>query len=135
MGRDAGVRDLMAPAWTCTVPPRLATARAPINTPPPGDPQIRLTALVACGTRAPTGTSPRPVTRGETVYGQHLMRCLHENMIVLLDRGFTSGTFLAAVARTAPTSWPACRPPASHRSCVVSRTAPSFLRSARITPG
>ena len=28
------------------------------------------------------------------------MRCLHENMIVLLDRGFTSGTFLGAVAGT-----------------------------------
>ena len=65
-----------------------------------GYPQIRLTALVACGTRAVIDAAFGPCTRGETVYGQHLMRCLHENMIVLLDRGFTSGTFLAAVAGT-----------------------------------
>jgi hypothetical protein len=84
-----------------------------------GYPQIRLTALVACGTRATIDAAFGPCTRGETVYGQQLMRCLHANMIVPLDRGFASNAFLDAVAGTSAgflARLPAARrPPVLHR--------------------
>jgi Insertion element 4 transposase N-terminal/Transposase DDE domain len=65
-----------------------------------GYPQICLTALVACGTRAIIDAAFGPRSRGESVYGKRLMRSLHAGIIVLLDRGFSSNTFLQAVAGT-----------------------------------
>lgn len=65
-----------------------------------GYPQICLTTLVACGTRAVLDAAFGPRSNGETVYGRRLMRSLHTGMIVLLDRGFSSNPFLAAVAAT-----------------------------------
>jgi hypothetical protein len=65
-----------------------------------GYPQICLSALVACGTRAVLDAAFGPRSSGETVYGKRLMRSVHAGMIVLLDRGFSSNTFLAAVAAT-----------------------------------
>nr|WTB28584.1 transposase [Streptomyces sp. NBC_00830] len=65
-----------------------------------GYPQICLSALVACGTRAVLDAAFGPRSNGETVYGKRLMRSVHAGMIVLLDRGFSSNTFLAAVAAT-----------------------------------
>ena len=84
-----------------------------------GYPQIRLTALVACGTRAIIDAAFGPCTRGETAYGQQLMRRLHANMLVLLDRGFASNAFLEAVAGTSAGFLArlsaARRPPVLHR--------------------
>ncbi|MFC9501060.1 IS4 family transposase [Streptomyces sp. NPDC056982] len=65
-----------------------------------GYPQICLTALVACGTRAIIDAAFGPRSSGETVYGQQLTRSLHHRMIVLLDRGFATNAFLASVAAT-----------------------------------
>ncbi|WUQ01550.1 IS4 family transposase [Streptomyces sp. NBC_00247] len=65
-----------------------------------GYPQICLTALVACGTRAVLDAAFGPRTSGETVYGTRLTRSLHAGMIVLLDRGFSGNPFLTAVAGT-----------------------------------
>ncbi|MFB7225055.1 IS4 family transposase [Streptomyces sp. NPDC056227] len=65
-----------------------------------GYPQICLAVLVACGTRAVLDAAFGPRSSGETVYGKRLTRSLHAGMIVLLDRGFSSNTFLAAVAAT-----------------------------------
>jgi hypothetical protein len=65
-----------------------------------GYPQICLTALVACGTRAVLDAAFGPRSRGETVYGKRLMRSVHQGMIVLLDRGFSGNPFLSAVADT-----------------------------------
>jgi hypothetical protein len=65
-----------------------------------GYPQICLTALVACGTRAVIDAAFGPRTRGETAYGKRLMRSLHSGTIVLLDRGFSGNDFLGAVAGT-----------------------------------
>nr|WP_272925994.1 MULTISPECIES: transposase domain-containing protein [unclassified Streptomyces] len=62
-----------------------------------GYPQICLTALVACGTRAVMDAAFGPRSSGETVYGRRLTRSLHAGMIVLLDRGFSGNTFLTAV--------------------------------------
>jgi Insertion element 4 transposase N-terminal/Transposase DDE domain len=65
-----------------------------------GYPQIRLVALVACGTRAVIDAVFGPKTAGETTQAHRLLRSLHTGMIVLLDRGFDSNTFLAALAAT-----------------------------------
>ncbi|WP_240801815.1 transposase [Streptomyces sp. A1136] len=65
-----------------------------------GYPQILLVALVACGTRAVIDAVLGPRTRGETSYGKRLARSLQALMIVLLDRGSSSNTFLETVAGT-----------------------------------
>jgi hypothetical protein len=65
-----------------------------------GYPQVRLVALVACGTRAVIDAAFGPKSDGETTHGMRLLRSLHRGMIVLLDRGFDSNKFLAAVAAT-----------------------------------
>src|SRR5438067_1777088 len=62
-----------------------------------GYPQIRLVALVACGTRAIIDAVFGPTAGGEQVYLPRLLRSLHEGMIVLLDRGLSSAALLAAV--------------------------------------
>ena len=63
-----------------------------------GYPQIRLVALVACGTRAVIDAVFGPKSDGETTQAMRLLRSLHTGMIVLLDRGFDSNAFLGAVA-------------------------------------
>jgi hypothetical protein len=60
-----------------------------------------LSALVVCGTRTVLDAAFGPRSSGETVYGRRLMRSLRHGMIVLLDRAFSSNTFLTAVAGTA----------------------------------
>lgn len=65
-----------------------------------GYPQILLVALVACGTRAVIDAVFGPRTSGETTHGKRLTRSLRPGMIVLLDRGFASNTYLHAVADT-----------------------------------
>jgi hypothetical protein len=65
-----------------------------------GYPQIRLVALVACGTRAVIDAVFGPKSAGETTQAMRLLRSLHAGMIVLLDRGFDSNDFLTAVAGT-----------------------------------
>lgn len=62
-----------------------------------GYPQIRLVALVACGTRAIIDAVFGPTTDGEPAYVTALLRSLHSGMIVLLDRGLSSNALLAAV--------------------------------------
>jgi hypothetical protein len=65
-----------------------------------GYPQICLVALVACGTRAVIDAVFGPRTSGETTHGRRLARSLHQDMIVLLDRGFATNAFLETVAAT-----------------------------------
>ena len=65
-----------------------------------GYPQIRLVTLVACGTRAVIDAVFGPKSDGESSYARTLLRSLRSGMIVLLDRGFDSNTFLIAVADT-----------------------------------
>ena len=62
-----------------------------------GYPQIRLVALVACGTRAIIDAVFGPATDGEPAYAARLLRSLHAGMIVLLDRGLSSNALLAAI--------------------------------------
>jgi hypothetical protein len=65
-----------------------------------GYPQVRLVALVACGTRAVIDAVFGPKSSGETTQAMRLLRSLHTGMIVLLDRGFDSNALLGAVAGT-----------------------------------
>ena len=63
-----------------------------------GYPQVRLLALVACGTRTVMDAVFGPTAKGETTYAAGLVRSLAENMIVLADRNFASGKLAAQVA-------------------------------------
>jgi hypothetical protein len=65
-----------------------------------GYPQIRLVALVACGTRAIIDAVFGPTADGESTYVTGLLRSLHQGMIVLLDRGLSGNVLLAAVTGT-----------------------------------
>jgi Insertion element 4 transposase N-terminal/Transposase DDE domain len=63
-----------------------------------GYPQVRLVALVACGTRAIIDAVFGPTADGEPAYLTRLLRSLRPGMIVLLDRGLSSNVLLAVVA-------------------------------------
>jgi hypothetical protein len=65
-----------------------------------GYPQIRLVALVACGTRAIIDAVFGPTADGECAYLPRLLRSVHSGMLVLLDRGLSSNALLAAIAGT-----------------------------------
>jgi hypothetical protein len=62
-----------------------------------GYPQVRLAALVACGTRAIIDAVFGPAADGEPAYATQLARSLRQGMIVLLDRGLSGKDLLAAV--------------------------------------
>jgi hypothetical protein len=62
-----------------------------------GYPQIRLVALVACGTRAIIDAVFGPAAEGESTYVTRLLGSLHPGMIVLLDRGLPGNALLAAI--------------------------------------
>lgn len=65
-----------------------------------GYPQIRLVALLGCGTRTLIDAVFGPTTRGETTYTPHLLRSLHAGMILLADRNFGAAKLLAQIAAT-----------------------------------
>jgi hypothetical protein len=65
-----------------------------------GYPQLRLVALVACGTRAVIDAVFGSRAQGESAYARRLLPSLGAGMIVLLDRGFDANVFLAKVAAT-----------------------------------
>jgi hypothetical protein len=60
--------------------------------------QIRLVALVGCGTRAVIDAVFGPAADGEPVYATRLLGSLHQAMIVLLDRGLSSNALPGAIA-------------------------------------
>jgi Insertion element 4 transposase N-terminal/Transposase DDE domain len=65
-----------------------------------GYPQVRLLALVACGTRTVIDAVFGPTASGETTYAPGLLRSLRQGMIVLADRNFAAAGLVAAIART-----------------------------------
>lgn len=64
-----------------------------------GYPQVRLLALLACGTRTIIDAVFGPTTSGETTYAPGLLRSLRAGMMVLLDRNFAAAKLIAAIAR------------------------------------
>jgi hypothetical protein len=65
-----------------------------------GYPALSLMALVETGTRALLGAVFGPAAGGETGQALGLLHLLDATMLLLLDRGFDGGDFLAAVAAT-----------------------------------
>ncbi|EWM18955.1 transposase [Kutzneria sp. 744] len=65
-----------------------------------GYPQIRLVALLACGTRTLIDAVFGPTTAGETTYTPRLLPSLHAGMILLADRNFGAAGLLAQIAAT-----------------------------------
>jgi hypothetical protein len=65
-----------------------------------GYPQIRLVALLACGTRSVIDAVFGPTTLGETTYTPRLLPSLHTGMILLADRNFGAAGLLAQTAAT-----------------------------------
>ena len=65
-----------------------------------GYPALCLMALVETGTRALLGAVFGPGTEGETGQARDLLPLLDQTMLLLMDRGFDGGVFLAAVAAT-----------------------------------
>lgn len=64
-----------------------------------GYPQLRLLALVACGTRTLIDAVFGPTT-GETTYTPTLLRSLRPGMILLADRNFAAKDLIADIAAT-----------------------------------
>jgi len=63
-----------------------------------GYPVIQLMALVETGTRALLGAAFGSTATGELDWARQLLHLLDETMLVLMDRGFDGGDFLAEVA-------------------------------------
>jgi phage baseplate assembly protein W len=63
-------------------------------------PQLRLLALVACGTRTVIDAVFGPCSSGETTYAATLARSLHAGMLLLADRNFGSGPLARQIAAT-----------------------------------
>jgi hypothetical protein len=63
-----------------------------------GYPRLELMTLVETGTRALIGAVFGPTSDGETSYASRLLHLLTPDMLLMWDRGFDSGNFIAAVA-------------------------------------
>jgi hypothetical protein len=61
-------------------------------------PQLRLLALVACGTRTVIDAVFGSCSSGETTYAADLTRSLHAGMLLLADRNFGSGPLARKIA-------------------------------------
>jgi hypothetical protein len=87
---------------TMTVPDSPAMARRfrthPGNHGGTGYPQLRLVALVACGTRTLIDAVFGPTTAGETTYAPSLLPRLRPGKILLGDRNFAAHDLLAGIA-------------------------------------
>ncbi|MFI5775042.1 IS4 family transposase, partial [Streptomyces sp. NPDC051658] len=65
-----------------------------------GYPQLRLAALVACGTRSVIGAVFGPATTGELEYARRLAVDLRAGMLLLGDRNFAAAALLNQLAAT-----------------------------------
>ena len=65
-----------------------------------GYPLIQLMTLCETGTRALIGAAFGTPAGGEAAWARKLLHLLDDTMLVLMDRGFDAGTFLARVAAT-----------------------------------
>jgi hypothetical protein len=65
-----------------------------------GYPQIRLVALLACGTRTVIDAVSGPTTTGETSYAPRLLPSLKAGMILLADRNFGAKDLIGDIAAT-----------------------------------
>ncbi len=94
-----------------------------------GYPQVRLLALVACGTRTLIDAVFGPTTAGETAYAPRLLPSLRTGMILLADRNF--GAQKWPTCPDQPRFWSGSRTAAGCRSWPATGTAPTSPRLAR----
>ncbi|MFI7681034.1 IS4 family transposase [Actinophytocola sp. NPDC049390] len=74
-----------------------------------GYPQLRLTALVACGTRTIIDAVFGPTSSGELTHARQLTRALHAGMLLLADRNFAGRDLIATLAATGTQVLVRCR--------------------------
>ncbi|MFI6704196.1 IS4 family transposase [Streptomyces sp. NPDC050509] len=84
-----------------------------------GYPQLRLAALVACGTRSVIGAVFGPATTDELEYARRLADSLQPGMLLLGDRDFSSAALLNQLAATGADLLMRCK--ANRNLPVVSR--------------
>ena len=93
-GRWRGLRVVAVDGTLLPVPDSPANlavfTRQRCNNGTSGYPQLRLTALVACGTRAVIGAVFGPATLGELEYARRLATELRAGMLLLGDRNFAA---------------------------------------------
>ncbi|WP_238161847.1 IS4 family transposase [Micromonospora endolithica] len=65
-----------------------------------GYPTLRLSALLACGTRSVIDAVFDPITTGETVQARRLARSLPAGMLLLADRNYAAADLITAVTAT-----------------------------------
>ncbi|NES17357.1 MULTISPECIES: IS4 family transposase [Micromonospora] len=65
-----------------------------------GYPSLRLSALLACGTRSVLDAVFDPITTGEIAQAQRLARSLRAGMLLLADRNYAAADLVAAFAAT-----------------------------------
>jgi hypothetical protein len=65
-----------------------------------GYPQLRLSALLSCGTRSVLDAVFDPVSVGELDQARHLARSLRPGMLLLADRNYAGADLLATLAAT-----------------------------------
>jgi hypothetical protein len=65
-----------------------------------GYPQLRLSALLSCGTRSVMDAVFDPVSTGELDQARHLARSLRPGMLLLGDRNYAAADLIAALAAT-----------------------------------
>ena len=65
-----------------------------------GYPQLRLSALLACGTRSVLDAVFGPVSTGELDQARHLTRSLRPGMLLLADRNYAAAALIATLAAT-----------------------------------
>ncbi len=95
-----------------------------------GYPALSLMTLAETGTRALLGAVFGPAAGGETGQALQLLHLLDATMLVLTDRGFDGGDFLAAVHAAARSSWSGSTAAAARRCCGTCPTARSCRSSA-----
>ena len=92
--------------------PGLAGQAERVATGETGYPALSLMTLVETGTRALLGAVFGSQADGEAAWARKLLHLLDATMLLLMDRGFDAGDFLAAVAATRrPVPGPAERHP------------------------
>jgi len=65
-----------------------------------GYPQLRLSALLSCGTRSVLDAVFDPVSTGELDQARHLTRSLRPGMLLLADRNYAAADLIGALAAT-----------------------------------
>lgn len=65
-----------------------------------GYPQLRLSALLSCGTRSVIDAVFDPVSTGELDQARHLTRSLQPGMLLLADRNYAAADLIAVLATT-----------------------------------